>query len=100
MAKSTARVKVPKSVKKGDVFQVKTLVSHKMESGQRKNKKGKKIPRMIINKTHQFCEIVRTRPGRKVIQIERPHVARSIDQDPLAPRMGMNTFDRQLRNHA
>jgi len=51
MAKSKARVKVPKSVKKGEVFQVKTLVSHKMESGQRKNKKtGKKIPRMIINK--------------------------------------------------
>ena len=34
-----ARVKVPKSVKKGEVFQVKTLVSHKMESGQRKDKK-------------------------------------------------------------
>ena len=51
MAKSKARGKVPKSVKKGEVFQVKTLVSHKMESGQRKNKKtGKKIPRMIINK--------------------------------------------------
>jgi len=50
MAKSKPRVKVPKSVKKGEVFQVKTLISHKMESGQRKNKKGKKIPRMIINK--------------------------------------------------
>ncbi len=51
MAKSKARVKVPKSVKKGEVFQVKTLISHKMETGQRKNKKtGKKIPRMIINK--------------------------------------------------
>ena len=50
MAKTKARVKVPKSVKKGEVFQVKTLISHKMESGQRKNKKtGKKIPRMIIN---------------------------------------------------
>jgi sulfur-oxidizing protein SoxZ len=50
MAKSKARVKVPKSVKKGEIFQVKTLISHKMESGQRKNKKGEKIPRMIINK--------------------------------------------------
>ena len=50
MAKTKARVKVPKSVKKGEVFQVKTLISHKMESGQRKNKKtGKKIPRHIIN---------------------------------------------------
>ena len=46
-----ARIKVPKSVKKGEVFQVKTLISHKMETGLRKNKKtGKMIPRMIINK--------------------------------------------------
>tara|TARA_Y100000031_G_scaffold126547_1_gene143708 strand:+ start:1978 stop:2283 length:306 start_codon:yes stop_codon:yes gene_type:complete len=42
---------VPKSVKKGEVFQVKTLISHKMETGLRKDKKtGKKIPRKIINK--------------------------------------------------
>jgi len=45
-----ARIKVPKKAKKGEVFQVKTLISHKMETGQRKNKKtGEKIPRMIIN---------------------------------------------------
>jgi sulfur-oxidizing protein SoxZ len=45
-----ARVKVPKSVKKDEVFQVKTLISHKMETGQRKDKKtGKKIPRLILN---------------------------------------------------
>ena len=45
------RVKVPKSVKKGEVFQVKTLIKHKMETGQRKDKKtGEKIPRMILNK--------------------------------------------------
>jgi sulfur-oxidizing protein SoxZ len=48
MAKSKARVKVPKSVKKGEIFEVKTLISHKMETGQRKDKKGNKIPRMII----------------------------------------------------
>ncbi|MFQ6022343.1 MAG: thiosulfate oxidation carrier complex protein SoxZ [Acidiferrobacterales bacterium] len=45
------RVKVPAQVKKGEVFEVKTLISHKMETGQRKDKKtGKKIPRKIINK--------------------------------------------------
>ena len=45
------RVKVPKEVRKGEVFQIKTLMPHKMESGQRKDKKtGKKIPRKIINK--------------------------------------------------
>ena len=46
-----ARVKVPKSVKAGKAFLVKTLISHKMETGLRKNKKtGKRIPKMIINK--------------------------------------------------
>ncbi len=46
-----ARVKVPKSVKAGEVFLVKTLISHKMETGLRKDKKtGKKVPRKIINK--------------------------------------------------
>lgn len=45
------RVKVPKKVSKGEVFQVKCLISHKMESGQRKDRKtGETIPRMIINK--------------------------------------------------
>ncbi len=44
------RVRVPGSVKKGEIFEVKTLVSHEMESGQRVNKKtGKKYPRKIIN---------------------------------------------------
>ncbi len=45
------RIKVPKTAKKGDIIQVKTLILHKMETGQRKDKKTKKlVPRMIINK--------------------------------------------------
>ena len=45
------RVKVPKSVGKGEVFEVKALISHTMETGQRKDSKtGQVIPRMIINK--------------------------------------------------
>lgn len=45
------RVKVPAQVKKGEVFEIKTLISHKMESGRRKDKQtGKIIPRKIINK--------------------------------------------------
>lgn len=44
------RIKLPKTAKKGEVVQVKTLVSHVMESGQRKDKDGKTIPRKIINK--------------------------------------------------
>ncbi len=44
------RVKVPKSAKAGEVVTVKTLISHPMESGQRKDKDGKVIPREIINR--------------------------------------------------
>ena len=50
MAKSKPRVKVPKSATAGEVITIKTLISHKMESGQRKDKAGKVIPRKIINK--------------------------------------------------
>jgi sulfur-oxidizing protein SoxZ len=51
MAKPKPRVKVPKKAAKGEIIEIKTLISHKMESGQRKDKKtGKKIPRRIINK--------------------------------------------------
>ncbi len=50
MAIPKPRVKVPKTAKKGDVIQIKTLIAHKMESGQRKDKTGAVIPRRIINK--------------------------------------------------
>lgn len=50
MAKSKPRVKVPKSADKDEVITIKTLISHKMESGQRKDKEGNPIPRQIINK--------------------------------------------------
>ncbi len=45
------RVKVPLNVRKGEPFEVKALVSHKMESGQRKDDKtGARIPRKILNR--------------------------------------------------
>ena len=44
------RVKLPATVKKGEPFEIKTLISHPMETGQRKDDQGKVIPRMIINK--------------------------------------------------
>ena len=49
MAEPKPRVKVPKSASKGDVIKIKTLISHKMETGLRKGKDGKPIPRKIIN---------------------------------------------------
>lgn len=44
------RVKVPKTASAGEVIVIKTLISHEMESGQRKDKDGNPIPRKIINK--------------------------------------------------
>ncbi|HJZ31210.1 MAG TPA: thiosulfate oxidation carrier complex protein SoxZ [Hyphomicrobiaceae bacterium] len=43
------RVKLPDSAKAGDLIEVKTLISHVMETGQRKDPDGKIIPRNIIN---------------------------------------------------
>ena len=39
-----------KQAKKGDLIEVKALVSHIMETGQRKDASGKVIPRKILNK--------------------------------------------------
>ncbi|SEH68741.1 thiosulfate oxidation carrier complex protein SoxZ [Paracoccus alkenifer] len=44
------RVKVPKSASAGEVVTIKALISHKMESGQRKDADGNLIPRSIINR--------------------------------------------------
>ena len=48
MATPTPRVRMPASAKVGEVIEVKTLISHEMESGNRKDKDGKVIPRKII----------------------------------------------------
>jgi len=57
------RVKVPKSAAAGDAITIKTLISHKMESGQRKDKEGNIIPRSIINRF--TCEF----NGKSVIDV-------------------------------
>ncbi|WP_102222967.1 thiosulfate oxidation carrier complex protein SoxZ [Acidimangrovimonas sediminis] len=58
------RVKVPSEAKAGEVFTIKTLISHPMISGQGKDKDGKPIPRDIIN--HFSCDF----EGQNVIAIE------------------------------
>lgn len=50
MATPTPRVRLPATAKKGEIIEVKTLISHDMESGQRKDANGKVVPRKIINK--------------------------------------------------
>ena len=44
------RVKVPSSASAGETIVIKTLISHAMESGQRKDSDGNPIPRSIINR--------------------------------------------------
>ena len=43
------RIKIPDSAKVGEVIEIKTLISHVMETGQRKDQDGKTIPRNIIH---------------------------------------------------
>ena len=45
-----ALIRVPPEVKKGEVFEIKTLTSHPMEPGQRRDSMGRLIPRDIINR--------------------------------------------------
>ena len=47
---STPRVRLPASAKPGEIIEIKTLISHDMESGQRKDAAGQIIPRKIINR--------------------------------------------------
>lgn len=58
------RVKAPKSASAGEVVTIKTLISHKMESGLRKGKDGNLIPRSIINRF--TCEF----NGKSVLDVE------------------------------
>ncbi len=59
----TPRVRVPKDATAGEVITIKTLISHPMESGQRKDKEGNLIPRSIINRF--TCEF----NGQSVIDV-------------------------------
>jgi len=42
-------INAPKTVRKGEPFDVKLLISHPMESGQRRDAMGQAIPRDIIH---------------------------------------------------
>jgi sulfur-oxidizing protein SoxZ len=50
MTTPTPRVLVPKDAAKGEVFAVKTIIAHQMETGLRRDAQGHVIPRKIINK--------------------------------------------------
>jgi sulfur-oxidizing protein SoxZ len=44
------RVRIPASAKQGEVVEVRTLVQHPMESGQRKDERGNLVARKIVNR--------------------------------------------------
>ena len=49
MADLQPRVQAPGTVAKDEIFQVRTLISHPMETGLRRDPSGKLIPRKLIN---------------------------------------------------
>ena len=57
-------ISVPKRVKAGETFEIKLLISHPMESGQRRDAYGRAIPRDIIN------SLVCTYNGEEVLRAE------------------------------
>ena len=57
-----AVINVPATVKRGEVFEIKTLVAHAMETGFRRTQLGELIPRDIITRfvcTYNGAEIFR-----------------------------------------
>ena len=50
MSTTEPRVSVPEAVAAGEIFAVKALITHVMETGLRHDEQGNLIPRRIINK--------------------------------------------------
>ena len=48
--KPTPKIRMAATAKAGEVIEVKTLISHEMETGQRRDAQGQVVPRKIINK--------------------------------------------------
>ena len=88
--KPTPRVRMPATAKAGEVLEVKTLISHEMESGNRKDAGGKPIPRKIIK---QFTAAFN---GKQVIKADwHPAVAANPYQSFFVrvPETGTFTFE-------
>ena len=83
------RVKVPKSASAGETITIKTLISHTMESGQRKDADGNTIPRSIINR------FVADFNGQNVIDVTmEPAISTNpyFQFDAVVPEAGEFTF--------
>ncbi|MCI5112571.1 MAG: thiosulfate oxidation carrier complex protein SoxZ [Marivita sp.] len=83
------RVKVPKSASAGEAIVIKTLISHPMESGQRKDGDGNPIPRSIINRF--TCEF----NGQMVVDVKmEPAISTNpyFEFEATVPEAGDFTF--------
>lgn len=83
------RVRVPGSASAGEVVTIRTLISHPMESGQRKDLDGNPIPRHIINR------FTATYNGEVVITVDLDPAVSSnpyIAFDARIPQAGSFTF--------
>lgn len=58
------RIVCPAQAKKGDVFQIRTLIQHPMETGYRRDDAGAPIPRDIVN------ALVVTYAGEQIFRAE------------------------------
>ena len=59
-----ALIRMPTEAKRGEVLEVKTLISHPMETGYRRDSMGRAIPRHIVNR------FVCTYNGQEVFRAE------------------------------
>lgn len=85
----TPRVRVPRSAAAGEIITIKTLISHTMESGQRKDGDGNVIPRSIINRF--TCDF----NGQNVIDVTlEPAISTNpyFEFQSLVPEAGTFTF--------
>lgn len=83
------RVKVPKKASPGETITIKTLIRHRMESGQRKDRSGNVIPRSIINR------FVADFNGENVIEVDlEPAISTNpyFRFDAVVPESGTFTF--------
>lgn len=83
------RVRVPKTAAIGDTITIKTLISHPMESGQRRDGDGNIIPRSIINR------FVADFNGQNILDVAiEPSVSTNpfFEFDAVVPEAGEFTF--------
>lgn len=84
----TPRVRMPDTAKAGEVIQVKTLINHDMESGQRKDSSGKPIPQHIIKK------FVATFNGKEIFSADwHPSIAANPYQSFYVKATESGTFE-------